>query len=39
MTHWVYWEGARATMMFRILSPVTGLALPTLDATNWQQVA
>ncbi|KAB1254875.1 hypothetical protein Cadr_000028942 [Camelus dromedarius] len=26
-------------MMFPVLSPVTELALPTLDATSWQQVA
>lgn len=37
VTHWVYWEGARAMMMFPILSPVTELALPTLNATSWQQ--
>lgn len=37
MTHWVCWEGARAMMMFAILSPVTKLAIPTLNATSWQQ--
>lgn len=26
-------------VMFPILSPVTELALPTLNATSWQQVA
>lgn len=28
MTYWVYWEGAKAVMMFPNLSPVTGAGNP-----------
>lgn len=35
--HWAYWEGARPVKMFPIPSPVAELALPTLNATSWQQ--